>query len=114
MRVPEAVKNALDMYVEYISSLDGILRIYLFGSYAYGAPYEGSDIDLMVIIEDKSDALKTNLKIQKGLCDRSVPLDILVNNVSKFEEFAESPSLQNQIKNKGALLYDKRHVPDLA
>ena len=82
--------------------------------YAYGAPYEGSDIDLMVIIEDKSDALKTNLKIQKGLCDRSVPLDILVNNVSKFEEFAESPSLQNQIKNKGALLYDKRHVPDLA
>ena len=112
--MPETIKKALERYVEYISSLDGILRIYLFGSYAYGAPYEGSDIDLMVIIEDRTDALKTNLKIQKGLCDRSVPLDVLVNNISKFEEFAESPSLQNQIKHKGALLYDKRLMPDLA
>ena len=110
----ETIKNALERYVKYISSLDGILRIYLFGSYAYGAPYEGSDIDIMVIIEDSTDALKTNLKIQKGLCDRFVSLDVLVNNISKFEEFAESPSLQNQIKHKGALLYDKRLMPDLA
>ena len=92
----------------YISSLDGVLQIYLFGSYASGTTHEHSDIDLMVIVEDSLNASKTAVKISKGLIgQRLIPLDILVNRRGDFAKAAAEPTLQNQIKNEGILLYAK-------
>ena len=103
----ETAKAALDHYVSYISSLDGILQVYLFGSHAYGTPNEKSDIDLMVIIEDQLDTVKTATKIQKGLADRAVSLDVLVNREASFNAAAVEPTLQRKIKNDGVLVYAK-------
>jgi len=41
------MQEGINIYVEKISSDNGVLRIYLFGSCAYGEHHEGSDIDLM-------------------------------------------------------------------
>ena len=108
------VKNSLDKYVSLISSQDGVLQVYLFGSYANGTPHNESDIDLMVIIEDRLDAKRTAIMINNALIGmRDIPLDILVNRSTDFGSFSEHPTLQKQIKNKGVLLYDKRLLQEL-
>ena len=100
------VKEVVDMYVNAISSVSGVLRIYLFGSHAYGTPHEKSDIDLMVVVEDNLKALKMALVINSVLSGkRIIPLDLLVNTETDFNEALKEPTLQNRIKKEGMLLY---------
>ena len=102
------VKTALDTYVNFISSLEGVFQIYLFGSLAYGTPSERSDIDLMVVIDDKLDVFKMMNRISTGLIGkRVIPLDVLVNRKSAFSKAAESITIQNRIKSEGVLLYER-------
>jgi predicted nucleotidyltransferase len=101
------IKNLIDSYVHKIVSMGGIVQIYLFGSHAYGIPHEKSDIDLMVIVEDRFRTFEKSVDINIGLIDkRAVPLDILVNRKSDFEESQGFPSMHKTIKEKGMLLYD--------
>ena len=102
------VNEALDTYVETISSIDGVIQIYLFGSFAYGTPDEDSDIDLMVVVEDglKSSHIANRIST-KLINKRTVPLDLLVNGYSYFNSAADSPTLQSLIRREGVLLYDR-------
>ena len=101
------VRSELDRYVTFISQMDGVIQIYLFGSHAYGSPTEESDIDLMVIVHDGIDSLKVMRDVSRGLMDRRVSLDVLVDNFSDFTERSkpERVTLQREIKNKGVLVY---------
>jgi len=101
----DEIKIELDKYVNYISSLNGVLQIYLFGSYANGEPQKTSDIDLMVLIENNLDPFKTAFKIRKGLIETDVVLDIVVNRISAFEEASTNSLFQKSIKENGVLLY---------
>ena len=101
----EAVKVELDRYIGFISSLTGVLQIYLFGSYANGDPQETSDIDLMIIVDNNMDPFKTAYKIRRGLTETDLTLDIVVNRKSAFEEATSNSSFQKTIKEKGVLLY---------
>ena len=104
----DSVKSALDKYVNLISSLEGVMQVYLFGSYANGTPHEESDIDLMVVVDNGLDAKRTAVKISNALIGkRDIPLDILVNRSEDFCVFAESPTLQRHIREEGVLLYAK-------
>ena len=104
----DTVKAALTTYTDYISSLEGVLQIYLFGSHVYGTPHDYSDLDLMVIVEDSIDPFKLAFKIQKKLSEREVALDLAVNRQAAFEEAANEPTLQSMVKGKGFLLYAKQ------
>ena len=100
------VKDIINMYVNDIASVSGVLQIYLFGSYASGAPHERSDIDLMVVIEDGLKADKMALAINSALVGkRIIPLDIIVNTLTAFNAAANEPTLQSRIKQEGVLLY---------
>ena len=101
----ESIREALENYVKYISSLDGVLRIYLFGSCANGTANERSDIDLMVIVDDRLDRSKTAITISKGLANRKVPLDVLVNRETDFNKASDEPTIQHRIKSEGVLMY---------
>ena len=101
----EEVKQELDRYVNYISSLSGVLQIYLFGSYAYGEPRETSDIDLMVIVENNLDPFKTAYMIKRSFANSDLDVDIVVNRVSAFEEASAYSLFQKTIKENGVLLY---------
>ncbi|MBM3889553.1 MAG: nucleotidyltransferase domain-containing protein, partial [Verrucomicrobia bacterium] len=48
----EAIKPQLDRIIERIVQEYHPLKIILFGSYAYGQPHEGSDVDLLIIKEE--------------------------------------------------------------
>lgn len=105
----DTAKTALDRYTGYISSLEEVLQIYLFGSHAWGEPDEGSDIDLLVVVDDNIKALKTAVKIQMGLAKQKiVPLDVMVNNRTTFIEATNGITLQKHIKDEGVLLYERQ------
>ena len=103
----DTVRTELERYVSYISDMDSVLQIYLFGSYANGVPTDDSDIDLMVIVHDDIDTLKVMQSISRGLIDRQVSLDVLVDTMSDFIELSNPArvTLQREIKNKGILVY---------
>jgi len=101
----EETKAELDKYIEFISSLTGVLQIYMFGSYVNGIPNKTSDIDLMVIVENNLDPFKTAYKIRRELTDTDLILDVMVNKKSAFDTAAESSSFQKTIKETGVLLY---------
>ncbi|MCL1877583.1 MAG: nucleotidyltransferase domain-containing protein [Defluviitaleaceae bacterium] len=64
-----SVKSKLETYVEQISNVDGVLQIYLFGSYVYGTPHEHSDLDLMVIIDDVHNTIRKATEINIKLSE---------------------------------------------
>ena len=103
----ETVKAEFERYISFISQMDGVLRIYLFGSFANGNPRDDSDIDLLVVVNDGINTLKTMQSVSFGLMNKQVPLDVLVDNVSDFEERSapDRVTLQREIKNKGVLVY---------
>jgi len=101
----ETVKIELDKFVEFISSLTGVLQIYLFGSYAYGEPKANSDVDLMVVVENSLDPFKTAYKIRRHFANSDLDADIVVNRVSAFEEASAYSAFQKTIKENGVLLY---------
>ena len=107
LNMDKAVRDELDRYIAFISGMEGVIRIYLFGSYAYGNPTEDSDIDLMVVVNDGIDSLKVMQGVSRGLMNRRVSLDVLVDNISDFTELSEPNrvTLQREIKNRGLLVY---------
>jgi len=105
----ENIKAEFDRYISYISKMDGVLRIYLFSSYAYGEPTEFSDIDLFVVVRDGIDTLKVAQGISLGLCDRQFPIDVLVDTDSDFREPIEPDrvTIQREISERGVLVFGK-------
>ena len=106
-KMNEIVSSEFIRFVTYISNMDSVVKIYLFGSYAYGNPTEDSDIDLFVVIKDGIDSLKIMQKINYGLCDMKIALDVIADNISTFNESSKPDrvTLQREVKNKGVLLY---------
>ena len=101
----DEIKAELDKYIAFISSIAGVLQIYLFGSYANGEARKTSDIDLMVIVADYLDPFKTAYKIRRGLVETDFALDIAVNRISAFEAASVNSSFQKSIRENGVLLY---------
>ena len=101
------VKSEFERYISYISKMDGVLRIYLFGSYASGEPAEGSDIDLLVIVRDNINTLKVMQNVSRELRGRQISLDVLADTESDFNELSKPDrvTIQREIKNRGVLVY---------
>jgi len=96
----------INKYVDIISNINSVLKVYLFGSQAKGTAHEDSDIDLMVIIENNADVKKITFQIQKSLSDRIIPLDVMVNREAEFYN-AHELTLQKQIASEGVVMYAK-------
>jgi predicted nucleotidyltransferase len=60
-------------------------RIILFGSYGYGVPTEGSDIDLFVIMDTPIPVKRQAFLIRREL-KSSVPVDVIVRTPQQVEE----------------------------
>ncbi|MGI6783108.1 MAG: nucleotidyltransferase domain-containing protein [Aminivibrio sp.] len=106
-------RKDLEKAVEVIlnSGLD-IDRIYLFGSYAYGKPDETSDIDLYVVLSDKSrerlrdvDAMEIiGMEIFRS---DVYNVEVLTGFASDFLARASLPTIEKTIFDRGVMLYER-------
>ena len=90
------------------------LQVILFGSYAYGTPTEGSDVDLLVVMDiPKSEFRNKAIEIQQRIPSR-FSLDLLVRSP---EEIAYRVSYNDwflrEITEKGDLLYGSDVYDDI-
>jgi len=106
-KMNDVVKDEFNRFVSYISKMDGVLRIYLFGSYAEGKSTENSDIDLMVVVRDGVNTLSFLQGVSLGIMNRRVSLDVVADTISDFAELSKPDrvTLQREIKSKGVLVY---------
>jgi predicted nucleotidyltransferase len=101
------LERTLDEIVGRLRAALSPVAIYLFGSCAYGTPHRGSDVDLLVIVEDSPlNAYERDAQDYLALLGLGVPKDVRVYTRAEFEERAALPvSLERTIKQKGRLLY---------
>jgi predicted nucleotidyltransferase len=85
-------------------------RIILFGSYAYGQPHAGSDVNLLVIMPASSEV---NQAIRMELAFEPIfPLDLIVRTPAKVERrLKEGDSFLSEILTRGKVLYEERDWP---
>lgn len=84
------------------------VRIYLFGSRAYGEPRADSDIDLCVIVPDDQLGPRREVarRARQALRDFLVSVDVIVRRIGEFDDRATwPPTIEAMVKRKGHLLY---------
>jgi len=88
---------------------DGCEKIFLFGSYAYGTPHKESDYDFYVVLKDgMENPILVLQKIYEYMCDTNyIPVDVLANYKSRFEQRSAQPTIERTITQKGVLLYER-------
>jgi predicted nucleotidyltransferase len=81
-------------------------KIILFGSYAYGLPREGSDIDLLVIMPCAGRNTEQAIKILNTL-EVVLPVDLLVRTPAEIEQrLVLGDSFIREIVERGKVLYE--------
>jgi predicted nucleotidyltransferase len=84
-------------------------KIILFGSYAYGAPSPGSDVDLLVIMETEASSKERSWAVSRLLIPRPFPVDILVRTPQEIQRaLAKGDFFIREIIAQGRVLYERR------
>ena len=101
--LPEAVKTKI---IEKIKEVSSPIRIFLFGSYAYGVPDSASDIDIMVIEKSVASKVAESNRLLMALKDIPFPKDIIVASQDEFDFYKkEAGSIFRTVAEKGVVLY---------
>jgi uncharacterized protein len=82
-------------------------QIWLFGSYAWGEPDNGSDLDLLVVVTASNDSsVQRAQRAHRALSGLGIAKDVLVKTRSELERFRRVPSsLEADILSRGRLIY---------
>jgi uncharacterized protein len=85
-------------------------RIILFGSHTGGAADEGSDVDLLVVMEHTGRPVEQAIAIRRFL-RYSRPLDILVRSPSELDRrLALGDWFLREVVERGTVLYERPHA----
>lgn len=92
---------------QFVKQLSPI-RIYLFGSFANGTNSENSDFDFYIVVDDKvTDLVEMTARAYKAIrTTKQRPVDIIVGTSSRFNERKNMMSVENEVFEKGVLLYE--------
>jgi uncharacterized protein len=81
-------------------------KIMLFGSYAYGEPDEGSDVDIFVVMPAKNE--RTQRTRIRNAVDYHFPLDLIVRTPETLQwRLEEGDWFFMEIMERGKVLYEK-------
>ena len=106
-RTDGEVDQKLAEVVERLKDALSPVAIYLYGSYVYGTPGPGSDLDLLVVVEDSPlDPYTRDAMAYRALSGLGIPKDVQVYTRAEFEQRAALPvSFERTVKTKGRLLH---------
>ena len=108
MRQAVSVKLMQEVVRRIVSAVNPD-KILLFGSYAYGHPHEGSDLDILVIMDSQLPRYKRAVPIYRSLAGLFVPKDVVVYSPEEVKSWGTVPQafITNVLK-KSRLLYEKK------
>ncbi|HAP21968.1 MAG TPA: nucleotidyltransferase domain-containing protein [Lachnospiraceae bacterium] len=91
---------------QFIEQLSPI-KVYLFGSYANGSYTKDSDFDFYIVVRDEvTDLVGVTSQAYRAIRNvKQRSVDIIVGTESRFEQRKEFPSVENEVYQKGVLLY---------
>lgn len=91
---------------QFIEQLSPI-KVYLFGSYANGTYTKDSDFDFYIVVRDEvTDLVGVTSQAYRAIRNvKQRSVDIIVGTESRFEQRKEFPSVENEVYQKGVLLY---------
>lgn len=104
MDVPEQeIEKIKDKFVSRLSPK----KIYLFGSFADGNEKADSDFDFYIVVKDGTENIvDLTAEAYRAIRDvRSRAVDIIINTESHFENRKLRIGIENEVMNKGVLLY---------
>ena len=100
-------RTVLDKMVSMIVSIAQPRRVILFGSQARKDATEESDIDLMILVDDK--VTSTRSIVQAVYMEiqalAKMPCDVLVERESDFMARGALPTMERRILREGIVLY---------
>lgn len=99
------IQRIVDMVVETVKPL----RIVLFGSAARGELRDGSDLDMMVVVPEGADTLRTAQALYRAKSQRGVTgilVDFIVATPDRYEDSKDSlGSVYREVERFGRKLY---------
>jgi len=102
--IPQA---AIDDVVRQIAEKFKLIKVILFGSYAYGTPRRESDVDLLVIMESSLKENALSLAIRKAI-DYHFGLDLIVKTPRSLAKRIElGDFFLKEILQRGKVLYEQ-------
>ena len=104
--VAETLSTAVERIVRELAPE----KIILFGSYAYGAPTPGSDVDLLVIMETDAPSKERSWAVSRLLLPRPFPVDILVRTPQEVSgALGKGDFFMREAVERGKVLYERRN-----
>jgi predicted nucleotidyltransferase len=104
----KSIKAELDKLVGKLVDAYQPEKIILFGSYAYGAPNQDSDIDLLIIKKTSQSFIDRLARVRRILTDpnRSVPLETIVLTPEELNaRLSIGDQFIEEIVTRGEVLY---------
>jgi predicted nucleotidyltransferase len=107
LSMPDDVEQLLSEITRRLREALAPSAIYLYGSHAYGRPARGSDLDLLVVVEDSPlTFFQRSTEAYRALRGIGVPIDVQVYTRREFDERASLPvSFERTVREKGRVLY---------
>lgn len=104
------IQEQIDKIIQLIIDNYKPEKIVLFGSYAYGEPSEGSDLDLLIVKDSNLPRYKRAREIRKylwGITD--IPKDILVYTQAEIDDWQNvKEAFITQVMANGKVLYENK------
>lgn len=110
--MPEKIQDVLEQYVSRIMEIYGahLKYVLLYGSYARGDYHEGSDIDIMILVDMEDEEIKM---LSSRLSDMTFDLNYdheimimpMVQNIDFFNKWVRAHPFFNNVNNEGVELY---------
>jgi uncharacterized protein len=103
-RPPDIPMAAIRRYARQVAGRFRPDKVILFGSYAYGTPHDGSDVDLLVVMPAANEVSQA-VRIRWAL-PAPFPMDLLVRTPEKLRRrIAEDNWFLREIVEEGKVLY---------
>lgn len=84
-------------------------KIILFGSYAYGKPTPDSDVDLLIVMKTRNNAIDRYVTVSNIPYPRDFPVDIIVKTPKEIreEEKKKGGFFLRENMTRGKVLYER-------
>lgn len=105
----EITEEKVQAAVGKIVEMSHPVSVVLFGSYTRGQVGPNSDVDILVVVEDRvENCRQESVRIRKALKGISMPMDILVVRRRDLKKYSDTPGMiYASALKEGKVVYDK-------